>query len=175
MLSQRMIQCLEHFVLDHEGRINEDVSGDPGGKTHWGITQADYDAYRTEHGMPHADVFGMSVQEVYACYQEHYWMPMHCDAIPQKLDLVVFDTAVNMGCGKATRLLQTGLGLAVDGVFGPNTGAAAASVKDVTKAASLYLNARENAYRDLVTHHMGLTKFLKGWLQRCEDLRGHLA
>lgn len=156
-MKSRLEECLEYFVLDHEGRVNEDVPGDPGGKTHWGITQSDYDQYRSKHGLPHSDVFIMTKAEVYAVYMEHYWVPMNCDNLPKPLDLVVFDTAINMSNHRARHFLNATQG-----------------ISDPVRRSSDFIQQREDAYEALVGTHRGLRKFLKGWLRRCEDLRGHL-
>ena len=50
-----------------------------------------------------------------------YWLPPRCDVLQRQLDLVHFDTAVNMGVGRAVKLLQASLGCGVDGAFGPAT------------------------------------------------------
>ena len=60
-----------------------------------------------------------------AIYEEGYWLPPGCDLLQRRLDLVQFDTAVNMGVGRAVRMLQGALGCAVDGDFGPITREAA--------------------------------------------------
>ncbi len=48
-------------------------------------------------------------------------LPPRCDRLARRLDLVHFDTAVNMGPGRAVRFLQKAAGCGVDGDFGSQT------------------------------------------------------
>ncbi len=157
IVDARMIECLEYFVLPHEGKICEDVPGDPGGRTFWGIIQTEYDSWRIAQKEPTRSVCSATKDEVYAVYQEHYWAPMNCDSLPKPLDLVTFDCAVNMGNHRAQHFLNSTQG-----------------TQDSVQRAKEFIAEREDAYRILVDAHSGLAKFLKGWLQRCEDLKSHL-
>ena len=73
------------------------------------------------------DVRQLEDAELAAIYENDYWLPPRCHVLQQQLGLVHFDTAVNMGVGRAVKLLQAGLGCAVDGAFGPGTQKAADS------------------------------------------------
>ena len=64
------------------------------------------------------------------------------------LDLVQFDTAVNMGSGRAVRFLQRAVGCGVDGDFGPATERRGRSC-DLGNAIATYCDAREDFYRRL--------------------------
>lgn len=161
------------FVLSWEGKVNEDVPGDPGGRTHWGITQADDDAYRREHGMPTHDVFGISPEEVSTLYAAHYWTPLHGDALPYALALPLFDSAVNCGTGRAVCWLQGVLGVTVDGGFGPQTMAAVNTYLAKHPASDLaagVLVRRRSYYLTIGGAGKPLAKFLPGWLARVSDL-----
>jgi lysozyme family protein len=83
---------------------------------------------------------------------------------------VQFDTAVNMGPGRAVRFLQSALGCGVDGDFGPATERAMAAA-DIGDAIAKYCNTREAYYRGLVNKNPKLGVFLKGWLNRLNALR----
>ena len=54
-------------------------------------------------------------------YHANYWRPASCPDLPAPIALFHFDTAVNQGTGRATRFLQTALGVEVDGEIGPIT------------------------------------------------------
>ncbi len=162
------------FVLDHEGRIVENVPGDPGGKTKWGITQADYAAFRREHGLPKLDVFQATPAEIETIYREHYADPVHFDDLPYSLGLTLLDTAVNLGTGRAVSYLQGVVGVVVDGAFGPNTLAATTAYIDAHGPVMLaigIITRRDTFYRSIGAPGRRLSKFLKGWLQRTTDLR----
>jgi lysozyme family protein len=97
-------------------------------------------------------------------------VPPHCDLLQRRLALVQFDTAVNMGVGRAVRMLQGTLGCAVDGDFGPQTYKAAEDC-DLGGALGGYCEARESFYRRLADKRPQYRVFLKGWLNRLNALR----
>ena len=159
------------FVLRWEGGY-VDHPADPGGATNRGITQKTYDAWRARNGQAHQDVRDIDDAQVRAVYESAYWRPARCQDLPRRLDLVHFDTAVNMGPGRAVRFLQAALGATVDGDFGPGTERALQARQD-DPAATLkaYCDARESYYRRLVEQNAKLQVFLKGWLNRLNALR----
>jgi lysozyme family protein len=157
------------FVLRWEGGFVDDPD-DPGGRTNQGITQKVYDAWRRRQGLAARDVKLIEDAEVRAVYETHYWVPPRCDLLNDPLNLVQFDTAVNMGVGRAVRFLQTAAGCDVDGDFGPGTARAIAAC-DHGSLVAKYCNTRENFYRALVVKNAVLGKFLKGWLNRLDSLR----
>src|SRR4029450_7597124 len=108
--------------------------------------------------------------EVLAIYEGGYWIPPRCDLLARQLDLVQFDTAVNMGIGRAVRFLQQAVGCGVDGDFGPGTERAVASCDAGTVLGS-YCNQREEFYRALVRKDAKFGVFLKGWMNRLNALR----
>lgn len=64
----------------------------------------------------------LSLADARAIYLERYWTPIHGDGLPEGVDLMVFDHAVNAGVGASARLLQGVLpGVALDGAIGPQT------------------------------------------------------
>jgi lysozyme family protein len=133
------------FVLRWEGGyVNHPA--DPGGATNKGVTQKVYDGWRARQGLSARDVRQLEDGELAAIYENDYWLPPRCHVLQQQLGLVHFDTAVNMGVGRAVKLLQTGLGCAVDGAFGPGTQKAADSC-DLGTAVAGYCQAREDLYR----------------------------
>ena len=167
-----------NFVLRWEGTTREDVPGDPGGKTFSGITQADYAAYRKEHGLPALDVFQATGEQIAAIYREHYAVPVHFEELPYNLAVVLFDTAVNCGLGRAVCWLQGVVGVTVDGAFGPKTLAATKyyiAQHSAALLASGVLLRRDSFYRKLGRPGTTLNKFLKGWLNRTAALRKEIA
>jgi lysozyme family protein len=158
------------FVLRWEGGyVNH--PDDPGGATDKGVTQAVYDGWRTTQGAVPRSVQLIEDLEVRAIYESGYWRPPYCDRLRSKLDLVQFDTAVNMGVGRAVRFLQASVGCAIDGQFGPLTESAAAGC-DLFATIAAYCDAREGYYRRLVDKRPNLGVFLRGWLNRLNALRG---
>ena len=88
----------------------------------------------------------------------------------RQLDLVQFDTAVNMGVGRAVRFLQQAVGCGVDGDFGPATERAVAAC-DPGDTVVKYCNTREAFYRRIVENKPSQAVFLKGWMNRLNSLR----
>jgi lysozyme family protein len=160
------------FVLRWEGGY-VDHPADPGGRTNKGVTQAVYDRWRASQGLVPRHVRLIEDPEVNAIYQTGYWMPPRCDLLRRQLDLVQFDTAVNMGVGRAVRFLQAAVGCQVDGAFGPSTAKGAAEC-DLWTALTAYCDAREAYYRRLAERRPELAVFLRGWLNRLNALRAEV-
>jgi len=157
------------FVLRWEGGYVNNPN-DPGGTTNKGVTQNVYDDWRRKQGLPLQGVKEITDAEVQAIYDTGYWLPPRCDVLQKPLDLVQFDTAVNMGPGRAVRFLQQAVGCAVDGGFGPNT-LKAVEMCNLGGTLVSYCNEREAYYRRLAQRNPKLKIFLKGWLNRLNALR----
>jgi lysozyme family protein len=157
------------FVLRWEGGF-VDHPADPGGRTNKGVTQRVYSDWCARQGLPGRDVQLIDNAEVLAIYEAGYWVPPRCDLLGPPLDLVQFDTAVNMGPGRAVRFLQQALGCGVDGNFGPATQHAAMAC-DGGDAVARYCDIREAFYRQIVLRKPEQAVFLKGWLNRLNSLR----
>ena len=148
--------------------ICEDVPGDAGGLTKYGIDATDD---------PGVDIRNLTLDQATAIYRDGEWAHCSCDQLPEGIDTAVFDCAVNNGVPVAGILLQRallgcGFPLVVDGAIGP------ATVRTVTAACASrrqaliadYLQLRRNRYAEIVLHRPADSKFLKGWLTRVDDL-----
>jgi lysozyme family protein len=122
--------------------------------------------------LPSADVKNITNEEMQAIYEQDYWLPPCCHLLQRHLDLVQFDTAVNMGPERSVKILQTALGCAVDGDFGSTTQGLAASC-DAASTVANYCMIREGIYRRLA-QKPNQGKFLKGWLNRLNALRAEI-
>jgi len=177
------------IVLQYEG-IYDDDPDDPGGETYKGITRRDHpnwggwplvEANKEAAGFPRNLEGHALLQTLVAnLYKELYWDKNHCDQIPTGLDLVVFDTAVNMGGGKAGRFLQQGINellgrqvLSVDGAIGPHTLDAvnALTPEQQKQLGFACLELRAQNYHEIAEAKPHLKKFLKGWLNRVANLK----
>ncbi len=143
---------------------------DPGGATNKGVTFRVYDAWRRSQDLPTQDVRRISDAEVKAIYRRDYWLAARCDRLPPALATAQFDTAVNMGVGRAARLLQRAAGVEQDGKVGDGTLAAVAA-GDAGELAIRHCDAREATYRSLAANNPRLQVFLRGWLNRLNALR----
>lgn len=171
-VSTRFDYCLR-FIAKWEGGFVDDPA-DRGGRTNLGITQATLDQYNKVKGMPSQDVAVLSEKKAREIYFDNYWMPAKCGQMPEPLDLIVFDTAVNMGVGRSARFLQMALGIElVDGVIGPKTMKALheeISAGRVEELCDLYMAARRGHYQRIVEKDETQQKFIKGWMNRLNDL-----
>ena len=89
------------FTLRWEGGYSDHPT-DPGGATHYGITQATYSKWLSKQGKPDAHVRNITMTEVRQIYYQEYWLKAGCDQTqPLPLAISVFDFAVNSGVGTA--------------------------------------------------------------------------
>lgn len=109
---------------------------DNGGPTMWGITQA----VARRYGYT-GDMQALPLSTAQSIARKEYW-PDYLDQVPVAVAFQVFDTLYNGGA--ATSWLQEALGLAVDGVAGPLT-IAAAQQQNVWKTVALF-NAKRLEY-----------------------------
>lgn len=174
-------RVLNEFTLEWEGRVYEDVPGDPGGPTKWGITWNDANTWRTAHELPAlahpTDVRDLPETEIIAIYRDHYWTPLRGDDLPCGVDAATFDTAVHVGADRAARWLQTLTGVAADGRIGPKTLAAVqtdAGTHGSLPLAFALLTRRDTYYERIADSNPALQRFLAGWLHRTRALRSYL-
>ena len=166
----RFSYCLEK-VLGHEGGLSNHAA-DKGGLTNFGVTQRTYDDFRILRSLPKQQVNGIDSHEV-ECIYGAYWKDAKCDRIPEPLDLLVFDCAINSGAGRALKLLQRALGINADGLWGPVTVDSLyeeIAADRVTELCHIYLNEREGWYHTIVGADPHQQVFLKGWLDRLAHL-----
>lgn len=153
-------------VLVYEGGKVDDPR-DPGGRTNQGIIQRVYTAWRKAHGQAPADVYDMTNAERDAIYRVQYWDAVQGDRLPDGIDFVVFDGAVNSGPGQSIKWLQRALGVGADGQLGAVTFAALDAVSDRGTLVDAIVDRREAFLRQLKT----FPTFGKGWLARTAKVR----
>ncbi len=106
-------------VLAHEGGYTNHPA-DPGGPTNFGITIHDYRKY-VKPDATADDVRRMKVDEAKSIYRAKYWDAQRCDELPAGVDYAVIDYGVNSGIARSKKVLQRVIGVAADGVLGPQT------------------------------------------------------
>lgn len=168
-LDDRLATALKFTLRWEGGYVNHPA--DPGGATNKGVTKAVYDRYRTAKGLDLTDVRNITDDEVHDIYENGYWRRAKCPDLAIDLDTVQFDTAVNMGVGRAVKFMQKSVGCAADGAWGPITAAAVASC-DPGPTLQKYCDTREAFYEGLVRRRPKMKVFMKGWMNRLNDLRG---
>lgn len=140
--NQRALQDAVRFLIDSiEGGAK--LIRDQGGLTRYGISQ---------RAFPREDIANLTRERAEELYREHYWKPIHGDALPGALALVVFDGAVNHGVAQAVKLLQRELRVTADGVLGPLTLSAAKTYMPRVELVVRYLSGRLAFYDWLATN-----------------------
>ena len=154
-------------VLAYEGGA-VDHPKDPGGRTNQGITQRVYDGYLDRLKKPRRDVFAINTIEVHEIYRLQYWRRVSADALPEGVDVVVFDGAVNSGPVQSIKWLQRALGnVKVDGNIGEVTLAAVADHPDHDQLIASIIAIRLGFMKALRTWKT----FRGGWTRRVEHLK----
>jgi lysozyme family protein len=152
------------LVFQHEGGF-VDHPLDPGGATNLGITRATLERVRG-HPVATSELMALTRDEAAGIYRRLYWDAVAGDALPDGLDLCVFDYAVNSGPDRAARDLQRVLGVAVDRIVGPITLAAAARADRAATIEALTMR-RLGFLGRLPTFGI----FGRGWRARVADTR----
>jgi lysozyme family protein len=114
-----------------------------------------------KHEVDEAEMRSLTPELVTPLYKQRYWDACKCDDLPRGVDYCVFDSAVNMGSGRAAKLLQAALGVTADGAIGRAT-IAAATAADPVELLEAFSLGKEAFYQSLPT----FATFGRGWLNR---------
>jgi lysozyme family protein len=163
MSAQCYAESIRRLLASEGGYVNHPA--DPGGPTNYGITLKDYRRYAKADASA-ADVRAMKVEEAQAIYREKYWNAICGDALPAGLDYCVFDYAVNSGIGRAPKVLQRLLGVAVSGRVDDAT-LAAARQRDSRALIEAICAERLRFLQSLKTWPV----FGKGWSKRVGEVK----
>ena len=172
-------------ILDREGGLVDDPD-DSGGITNHGVSLATLRRLRRDIDgdgtVGPDDVRALDRAEAGAILVEQHYRRPGIDRLPEMLRAQMFDMHVNAGAA-AVRILQRLLGemgqpVAVDGIIGPQTQAAAALAARIAPdhLGDAYGIARRNWYYRLADRRPGLRKFAcrrdggkGGWIVRAES------
>lgn len=127
------------FLFEWEGTRLEIDPHDPGGMTKYGIDKRSH---------PTVDIAALTASAATEIYWKE-WNEDGCEPMPSPYAEVFFDTAVNMGLGRAQEFDRTVPG---------------ADAKE-------FLSLREAKYNEIAGLHKNLARYLHGWLNRVEALR----
>jgi lysozyme family protein len=139
--------------------------GDHGGETKFGIAK---------QANPSINIATLTLDKALNIYFNEYWLIGKCDKISSPLNILHFDTCVNMGVGAAAKLLQTSLGLIADGNIGPATLGAVLALPNSSLVCTKYLDSKQSRYDSIVAHNPSQAKFANGWKARTDDMRKFL-
>jgi lysozyme family protein len=150
-------------VLKHEGGWSHHPS-DPGGMTNLGCTKAVWEEY-CGHPVDEKAMRALTPNDVAPLYKRKYWDKIKGDELPDGVDYVVFDAAINSGPGRAAKWLQACVGVDPDGGIGPKTLAAVNSFNK-NNLIEDYSKRRLSFLMDLPNWGT----FGKGWGRRVEEV-----
>lgn len=153
-------KCDTKLQRQKVGYVND--PSDSGGETKFGIAKNS-----------HKDINIKTMTYAQACdiYRNEYWNMNHCDKIDFPLNVIHFDSAVNMGSSRATKFIQEACeAKPIDGSFGPGTLRAVKAAEPWSTALEI-IDIRDNFYKNLAAKVPKNAKFLKGWLNRDTSLR----
>lgn len=155
-------------VLKHEGGFVNHPD-DPGGMTNLGVTKKVWEEW-VGHNVDEKAMRALTPAQVAPMYKAKYWDKIRGDDLPEGVDYVVFDAAVNSGPGRAAKWLQACVGVDPDGGIGPKTLAAVAAFAPA-ELADDYSKRRLSFLMDLP--HWGT--FGKGWTRRVAEVQSTAA
>lgn len=166
----------ESFARGHWGDENfvvtENVSGDSGGLTKYGIDASSH---------PGIDIKNLTRAGAIEIYW-HEWLKHNLDFLPEKLAIAMFDVWVNGGHAvawlqAAVNLVRQSSRLAVDGVMGDGTLAAVHALGPDGEAAVVehFIQERDARFESIARNNPQDRQFLDGWEQRDRDLEKFLA
>ena len=161
------------LMLQSEGGFQDDPndSGNrlPDGRkgcTNLGVTQTSWENWLGRVSSE-KEMRALTPEIVKPFYKRKYWDACHCDDLPQGVDYLVFDFAVNAGVGRSAKTLQSAVGTTPDGAIGPIT---LAAVKTYTPEELV-----EEFTKEKIRFYTGLNNptYEQGWLNRVGQVRTH--
>jgi lysozyme family protein len=166
-------------ALKHEGKVCEDVPGDNGGPTKWGITigrlatmkrvkepKRGTDAFEKLK----AELFELTEHEIKTIYRKDYWDAVRGDDLPPGLNYAVADFGLNSGPSRGVKALQKIVGNPQTGRMDDETIAEAKAFEPV-EIIMRYSDERKRFLNAIVGNNPRQAKFQKGWLARVGDVQ----
>ena len=153
-------------ILKHEGGYVNHPK-DPGGMTNLGVTKKVWEAW-VGKAVDEKEMRALTPEVVGPMYKKKYWDAVKADEMPDGLDYLMFDFAVNAGPRRAIKTMQKAVGTTPDGAIGPKTMSALKSA-DQGALVAKFSAEKEAFYRSLPT----FGTFGKGWLRRVAEAKTH--
>ena len=163
MAANNWKRSFELMLKSEGGYVNH--PSDPGGRTNLGVTQRVWEQWVGRESNE-KEMRSLTPAMVEPLYKRKYWDACRCDDLPEGLDYLVFDFAVNAGPGRSIKTLQTAVGATPDGIIGPKTLAAVRAV-DPHELIEKFSVAKTQFYESLPT----FPTFGRGWLNRVADVK----
>jgi lysozyme family protein len=150
-------------VLHHEGGYVNHPK-DPGGRTNLGVTQRVWEEW-VGHDVDEQAMRDLTPEVVGPMYKAKYWDKIKGDDLPDGVDYIVFDAAVNSGPSRAAKWLQAAVGATVDGSIGAGTLKAVADFP-----ASDLIHAYQSKRLEFLQNLPTWETFGKGWGRRVAEV-----
>jgi len=170
-----------YFPLEvqEEGSKYEQVPGDTGGCTKFGLTLDDLKEahFDSNHDGTFScdDVAALDRPSAYKILKQLYWDYFRADEIPdQDLAEFIVDGGLNQGRVLIVKYIQSIIGVTVDGHYGPNT--FAQLIADIkldggkNEFDALYKD-RQDRYNAIVANNPTQKQFLNGWMNRLNAIK----
>lgn len=163
-------------LVKWEGSVFENVPGDNGGPTKYGVILSEWKAKGYDKdGDKDIDVDDLKLitaNDAMIIAKAHYWDKLKADDIKnQSLAEQIVDIAYNCGVGTAAKKTQLALGFKdenVDGKIGDKTVAAINNAFQEELFNKIKV-LRIKYYNDIVKNNPSQQKFLNGWLRRANS------
>lgn len=161
------------ILVEWEGSAFENVAGDNGGPTKYGIILSEWIAKGYDkNGDGIVDVNDLKLitaNDAMSIAKSHYWDRCKADDIEnQSIANMLVDFSYNCGVGLAIMKIQQCVGVIADGVIGDKTITAINTEPQETLFNNLKA-VRLKYYQDIVHNHPKQIKFLKGWNNRTQS------
>ena len=158
-MKNRFEEAFKWIIKAEGGYVND--KDDIGGETKYGISKRAY---------PDLDIKNLTIEDAKKIYYNDYWLKIKGDDLNYPLNIIIFDTAVNLGVKRAIEFLQLTLkdmaaDIVIDGIIGNQT---------IGHVHRLSFKLFEMIYR-YVFHRCFYysrlnVKFIKGWCNRVKNL-----
>ena len=181
------------FTAQWEGGLSDDPA-DRGGITHYGVCiEFLRDCARIDSGrcqslgiyppITRETIKALTKGQASELFRWRFWDTPKFEQYETPLAVTLFDCSVNHGVKRAILFAQKafnsvcpdqGYWLIVDGIQGPKTRAALPTVNSVALSLAI-ISARRDFYRAIVKSNASQMVFLKGWLNRADDLERYVS
>lgn len=160
-------------ILKWEGGWGNDPD-DKGGPTMKGVTLATYTAYCHKKGWPtpsQKQLKEITIAEWTDIFKSMFWDRCKGDQINnQSIANLIVDWVWTSGV-YGIRFSQRVLGVKDDGIVGPNTLSIINNYPDKKELFKKLWDRRKQHFESIAKSRPGNAKFLKGWLNRLNDLK----
>jgi len=160
MIPESQISQIIDAIIQREGGVSNDPADRGGLTSAGGVTQP----FAQQWNIPWPNP---TLQQVHDGYRRML-AGTRIDQIPDAATLnLVADCAVNHGSSRAIQWLQQALGMAADGVVGPNTISAMTPARLMSRLISnRIITSRGLYYADIIHNDPSQAKFARGWYSR---------